>query len=303
MAASPFLLHRLRLRSFQGLTLAPPHGHRLWGSATSSPEEGTRTDYSDVEVDDPEWKDTEEKIVRDIEPIFTLTRQILHSPRYKNGELLTMEDERAIAENVLIYHPDYEDKIGSGLDGIMVMKHIVCRAEQLGEELNWKRPCLVGTVLESSELKGFQKIYGPTWGISVKVDRHPLYIFPRCLFVVRTDGSWIDFSYRTNEGQKGLTQLGPGAGCPTRFSVTLHKSKLGEKFDLDVVQKNRLKSDGPTIGSSAHDKFQKLLCITNCTLACSTRFTKSSASRYQERVRFRKSWGTEIDQNYGTADW
>jgi len=31
-----------------------------------------------------------------------------------------VEDERAIAENVLIYHPDYEDKIGSGLGAIMV---------------------------------------------------------------------------------------------------------------------------------------------------------------------------------------
>jgi len=31
-----------------------------------------------------------------------------------------MEDERAIAENVLIHHPDYEDKIGSGLGAIMV---------------------------------------------------------------------------------------------------------------------------------------------------------------------------------------
>lgn len=31
-----------------------------------------------------------------------------------------MEDERAITENVLIYHPEYEDKIGSGLFAIMV---------------------------------------------------------------------------------------------------------------------------------------------------------------------------------------
>ncbi|KOM48977.1 uncharacterized protein LOC124825728 [Vigna umbellata] len=127
MAARHFLLHRLRLRSFQGLPVAPPQGHRLLCSATLSPEEatenasgGTHTRSSDVEVDDPEWRDKEEKIVRDIEPIVKLTRHILFSPRYKNGELLTMEDERAITENVLIYHPDYEDKIGSGLWAIMV---------------------------------------------------------------------------------------------------------------------------------------------------------------------------------------
>ncbi|ESW32876.1 hypothetical protein PHAVU_001G024800 [Phaseolus vulgaris] len=154
MTARHFLLRRLRLCSFQGLTVAPPQSHLLWCSTTSSPAEatdnasgGTHTRGSDVEVDDPEWMDKEEKIVRDIEPIVKLTRHILFSPRYKNGELLTMEDERAIAENVLIHHPDYEDKIGSGLGAIMV-------------------------------------------------DQHPLYLFPRCLFVVRTDGSWIDFSYR-----------------------------------------------------------------------------------------------------------
>jgi len=31
-----------------------------------------------------------------------------------------MEDERAVAKNLLIYHPDYEDKIGSGLYAITV---------------------------------------------------------------------------------------------------------------------------------------------------------------------------------------
>ncbi|XP_014504025.1 protein DCL homolog, chloroplastic [Vigna radiata var. radiata] len=155
MAARHFLLHCLRLRSFQGFQVAPPQGHRLWCSATLSSEEeaienasgGTHTRCSDVEVDEREWMDKEEKIARDIEPIVKLTRHILFSPRYKNGELLTMEDERAITENVLIYHPEYEDKIGSGLFAIMV-------------------------------------------------DRHPVYLFPRCLFVVRTDCSWIDFSYR-----------------------------------------------------------------------------------------------------------
>ncbi|XP_068475805.1 uncharacterized protein [Phaseolus vulgaris] len=127
MTARHFLLRRLRLCSFQGLTVAPPQSHLLWCSTTSSPAEatdnasgGTHTRGSDVEVDDPEWMDKEEKIVRDIEPIVKLTRHILFSPRYKNGELLTMEDERAIAENVLIHHPDYEDKIGSGLGAIMV---------------------------------------------------------------------------------------------------------------------------------------------------------------------------------------
>jgi len=38
---------------------------------------------------------------------------------------------------------------------------------------------------------------------------------------------------QTNESQKGRTQLGPGAGCPTRFSATLHKPKLGKNSTWD----------------------------------------------------------------------
>lgn len=182
--ARHFLLHRLRLRGFQGFSVAAPQGHRLWCSATPSPEEatsnpscGTQTGSPNSEVDDLEWRKKEEKIARDVEPIVSLTMQILYSSRYyqiiksitlictaisrffnyprpifktfiitiiikiaslcccvgcremtkfclfaryMNGEILTMEDERAVVENILIYHPDYEDKIGSGLNSIMV---------------------------------------------------------------------------------------------------------------------------------------------------------------------------------------
>ncbi|XP_027939751.1 uncharacterized protein LOC114193945 isoform X2 [Vigna unguiculata] len=128
MAARHFLLHRLRLHSFQGFTVAPPQGHRLWCSATSSPEEatenasgGTHTGCSDVEVDYPKGCVKEEKIVSDIAPVIQLAKHIIFSPRYKNGEPLSMEDERAVAKNLLIYHPDYEDKIGSGLYAITMV--------------------------------------------------------------------------------------------------------------------------------------------------------------------------------------
>ncbi|PSR99804.1 Protein DCL like [Actinidia chinensis var. chinensis] len=92
------------------------------------------------------WKDKEYEIVRDIEPITFLTKEILHSDRYMDGERLTAEDERAVVEKLLVYHPHSEDKIGCGLDSIMV-------------------------------------------------DRHPQFRCSRCLFVARTDGGWIDFSY------------------------------------------------------------------------------------------------------------
>ncbi|KAI9106970.1 hypothetical protein K1719_022498 [Acacia pycnantha] len=93
------------------------------------------------------WKDKEEDILKDIEPIVRLTKDILHSRRYMDGELLTAEDEKAVVEKLLVYHPHSEDKIGCGLESIMV-------------------------------------------------DRHPQFRSSRCLFVVRTDGGWIDFSYQ-----------------------------------------------------------------------------------------------------------
>lgn len=40
--------------------------------------------------------------------------------RYVDGERLTPEDEKAVVEKLLAYHPRAEDKIGCGLDAIMV---------------------------------------------------------------------------------------------------------------------------------------------------------------------------------------
>ncbi|KAK9756427.1 hypothetical protein RND81_01G096400 [Saponaria officinalis] len=101
-------------------------------------------------IDDPEyrkWKDKEDEILRDIEPTSLFAKEILHSDRYMDGERLTTDDERYVWEKLLAYHPRSADKIGCGLDSIMV-------------------------------------------------DRHPQYKHSRCLFVVRTDGGWIDFSYQ-----------------------------------------------------------------------------------------------------------
>ncbi|XP_006659296.1 protein DCL homolog, chloroplastic [Oryza brachyantha] len=93
------------------------------------------------------WRAAEAEIVRDIEPVVQLIKDILHSDRYADGECLTSKDENIIIEKLLAYHPRVDDKIGCGLDAIMV-------------------------------------------------DRHPQFRKSRCLFVVRTDGVWIDFSYQ-----------------------------------------------------------------------------------------------------------
>ncbi|KAJ8492809.1 hypothetical protein OPV22_014530 [Ensete ventricosum] len=66
------------------------------------------------------WKDMEEEILKDIEPIRILTKEILHSDRYMNGERLSAEDEKEVIEKLLAYHPHSEDKIGCGLDSIML---------------------------------------------------------------------------------------------------------------------------------------------------------------------------------------
>ncbi|KAJ0984369.1 hypothetical protein J5N97_002725 [Dioscorea zingiberensis] len=115
----------------------------------AAPKPTPMTTPSDQWVDHPEyrkWKDREAEILEDIEPIVFLAKEIIHSDRYRDGERLTDEDEKEVTEKLLAYHPHSEDKIGCGLDSIMV-------------------------------------------------DRHPKFRNSRCLFVVRTDGGWIDFSY------------------------------------------------------------------------------------------------------------
>ncbi|KAK8487982.1 hypothetical protein V6N12_024949 [Hibiscus sabdariffa] len=92
------------------------------------------------------WEDKKEEILRDIQPIQSLAKEILHSNRYMDGEHLTDADEKAVVERLLRYHPESEDMIGCGIDSIMV-------------------------------------------------DRHPEYRSSRCLYVVRTDGGWTEFSY------------------------------------------------------------------------------------------------------------
>ncbi|XP_057429387.1 protein DCL homolog, chloroplastic-like [Lotus japonicus] len=131
--------------------------HRKWFSAaTNSPSNeaeaeekvspSTTFNLRENDPDSRKWRDIEEEILRDIEPIVLLAKDILHSPRYMNGQILDMEEEKAIVEKLLAYHPESEDKIGCGIESIMV-------------------------------------------------DRHPEFRHSKRLFVVRTDGVWIDFSY------------------------------------------------------------------------------------------------------------
>ncbi|PUZ69801.1 hypothetical protein GQ55_2G141700 [Panicum hallii var. hallii] len=93
------------------------------------------------------WPEAEAEILRDVEPVMELVKDILHTRRYGNGGFLSPNDEKVVVEKLLSYHPRADEKIGCGIDGIMV-------------------------------------------------DRHHEFRFSRCLFVVRTNGDWEDFSYR-----------------------------------------------------------------------------------------------------------
>ncbi|KAL9255418.1 DCL homolog, chloroplastic-like protein [Drosera capensis] len=93
------------------------------------------------------WRVKMKEILRDVGPISLLAKEILHTDRYMDGQRLSAEHERVVVQKLLAYHPRYEDKIGCGIDSIIV-------------------------------------------------DQHPTFKHTRCLFVVRTDGAWIDFSYQ-----------------------------------------------------------------------------------------------------------
>ncbi|OMO78862.1 Copper amine oxidase, N2/N3-terminal [Corchorus capsularis] len=141
--AAPLLLKglpmlRLRLQQYNRLTAglfsAP---RRSWCAAADSggheEEVSTAEKISTVlsvkeppnfdKWDNPDyrkWKDKEDEILQDIEPTILLAKEILHSTRYLDGERLTVADEKVVLEKLLSHHPHSEDKIGCGLDFIMV---------------------------------------------------------------------------------------------------------------------------------------------------------------------------------------
>ncbi|KAJ0680756.1 putative protein DCL [Helianthus annuus] len=66
------------------------------------------------------WKDKEAEIFMDIDPTTLQIKHILHSDRYVDGEQLTSTDQKMVVDKLLPYHPHSKDKIGCGIDSIMV---------------------------------------------------------------------------------------------------------------------------------------------------------------------------------------
>ncbi|KAL5549806.1 hypothetical protein UlMin_005037 [Ulmus minor] len=67
------------------------------------------------------WVNWEDQILEETIPLVGFVRMVLHSGKYKNGEKLTPHHQKIILERLLPYHPEYEKKIGCGVESIMFM--------------------------------------------------------------------------------------------------------------------------------------------------------------------------------------
>ncbi|XP_076893793.1 protein DCL homolog, chloroplastic-like [Bidens hawaiensis] len=137
----------VRRPSYTTTAADPPHPIKTPSTTSFDDDSSKRHPKWENDPDYRKWKDKEAEIFLDIDPTTLLIKDILHSARYMDGEQLTSTDQKMVVDKLLAYHPHSEDKIGCGIDSIMV-------------------------------------------------DRHPQFRNSRCLFVVRTNGVWIDFSYQ-----------------------------------------------------------------------------------------------------------
>ncbi|XP_050214981.1 protein DCL homolog, chloroplastic [Mercurialis annua] len=120
---------------------------------------GNRNNYKD-DNDDGELVDWEDQILEDTVPLVGFVRMILHSGKYENGDRLSPEHERTILERLLPFHPEYEKKIGCGIDYITVGHHpefessrcmfIVRKDGQLVDFSYWK--CIKGLIRKNYPL-------------------------------------------------------------------------------------------------------------------------------------------------------
>ncbi|XP_016568770.1 protein DCL, chloroplastic isoform X2 [Capsicum annuum] len=71
------------------------------------------------------WVDWEDQILEDTVPLVGFVRMILHSGKYAVGDRLSPEHQRTILQRLLPYHPEYDKKIGPGVDHITVTIQIL----------------------------------------------------------------------------------------------------------------------------------------------------------------------------------
>ncbi|KAI4336981.1 hypothetical protein L6164_015446 [Bauhinia variegata] len=110
--------------------------------------------------EDEKWFDWEDQILGDTVPLVSFVRMILHSGKYDSGDRLSPEHEEIILEKLLPFHPDFEKKIGCGIDYITIGYHpnfeesrcmfIVRKDGELVDFSYWK--CIKGLIRKNYPL-------------------------------------------------------------------------------------------------------------------------------------------------------
>ncbi|KAJ4966671.1 hypothetical protein NE237_018520 [Protea cynaroides] len=107
-----------------------------------------------------EWVDWEDQILQDTVPLVGFVRMIIHSGKYGSGERLSPEHEKTIVQRLLPYHPEFEEKIGCGIDYLTIGYHpefessrclfIVRKDGELVDFSYWK--CIKGLIRKNYPL-------------------------------------------------------------------------------------------------------------------------------------------------------
>ncbi|XP_025667400.1 protein DCL, chloroplastic [Arachis hypogaea] len=80
-------------------------------------------DEEEEEEEEDKCVDWEDQILEDTVPLVGFVRMLLHSGQYESGDRLSPEHEKTILEKLLPFHPEYEKKIGVGVDYITIGYH------------------------------------------------------------------------------------------------------------------------------------------------------------------------------------
>ncbi|KAK7317354.1 hypothetical protein RJT34_01506 [Clitoria ternatea] len=94
-------------------------GSQAWGSNSGD----RRNQNRPPRAPGPIYSSEEQDVLKDIEPIMQSIRRIMQQQGYNDGDPLASEDQCFVLENVFEHHPDKENKMGAGIDYVMVSRH------------------------------------------------------------------------------------------------------------------------------------------------------------------------------------
>ncbi|KAK3212768.1 hypothetical protein Dsin_017474 [Dipteronia sinensis] len=82
------------------------------------------SDKEESSSEEEAWIDWKDKILEETVPLVGFVRMLLHSGRYESGGRLDPKHETTILERLLPYHPEFEKKIGCGIDYITLYQEL-----------------------------------------------------------------------------------------------------------------------------------------------------------------------------------